>query len=286
MPALQTAGVIGLGAMGAPMALNLERAGRLQAVWNRTPGRVPETLPRERRADTPAALAGRCRTVLISVSRDADVLAVIEALLPGLQPGSEVIDLSTVAAETAVQAARRVAERQCAFLDCPVSGGVEGARRGSLSVMAGGDPAVLDRVRGVLDCVAGSVTHVGPVGSGQAAKAVNQLMAAGINHAVTEALAFGNALGLDMARVCRAVGRGAAANWFLEHRGTSMLQGDFRPGFRLALHHKDLEIVRAMARDCHLPVLERTLEDYRRLIEAGAGDQDISVLYRAKTGGI
>ena len=282
---MRTAGVIGMGAMGAPMAVNLERAGRLEAVWNRTPGRVPAKLLPQRVADSPAVLAGRCQVVLISVSRDADLLEVIDALLPGLAPGSTVIDTSTVAAATAVEAAQQVATRQCGFLDCPVSGGVEGARRGTLSVMAGGDAAVLERTRAVLDCVAGTVTHIGPVGSGQSAKAVNQLMAAGINHAVTEALAFGVALGLDMDRVRQAVGGGAAANWFLEHRGASMLRGDFRPGFKLALHYKDLEIVRSMARACRLPMLERTLADYRHLVDSGAADQDISVLYKTKIGG-
>lgn len=268
--------------MGAPMALNLERAGCLAAVWNRTPGRIPAELPPERVEDSPAALAGRCRVVLLSVSRDADLLEVVAALVPGLTPGSTVIDTSTVAAVTAVEAARQVGERQSDFLDCPVSGGVEGAKRGSLSVMAGGDAAVLERVHPVLACVAGKVTHVGPVGSGQAAKAVNQLMAAGINHAVTEALAFGSTLGLDMGPVREAVSSGAAANWFLEHRGASMLRGDFRPGFKLELHYKDLEIVRAMAHGCRLPMLERTLQDYRHLIEAGEGGQDISVLYKSK----
>lgn len=281
---MSTTGVIGLGAMGAPMALNLERAGRLAAVWNRTPGRIPAALPPQRAADSPADLAGRCRVVLLSVSRDADLLEVITALAPGLTPGSTVIDTSTVAAATAVEAARLVGERQGDFLDCPVSGGVEGAKHGSLSVMAGGDTVVLERVRPVLACIAGKVTHIGPVGSGQAAKAVNQLMAAGINHAVTEALAFGSALGLDMEPVRAAVSSGAAANWFLEHRGESMLRGDFRPGFKLELHYKDLEIVRAMARDCRLPMLARTLQDYRRLIEAGEGGQDISVLYKSKAG--
>ena len=268
--------------MGAPMALRLEHAGYLQAVWNRTPGRTQ--LPAERIADSPAALAARCRLIILSVSRDADVLAMLEALLPGLQPGSTVIDTSTVAARTAVAAAQQAAKRQCAFLDCPVSGGVEGAQRGTLSMMAGGDRADLERVRPLLECLSTTITHMGPVGSGQSAKAVNQLMVAGLNHAVTEALAFGQALGLDMDQVRKAVGDGAAANWFLEHRGASMLQGDFRPGFKLALHHKDLEIVGAMARDCHLPMLEQTLLEYQRLLDAGEGEQDISVLYKSKVG--
>jgi 3-hydroxyisobutyrate dehydrogenase len=126
--------------------------------------------------------------------------------------------------------------------------------------------------------------HIGPTGSGQATKAVNQIMAAGINQAVTEALAFGEAMGLNMDKVIEVVGSGAAANWFLSHRGRTMLAGSFAPGFKVALHHKDLLICRAMAatRGMSLPIVEMTLDNYQRLMEAGHGEEDISALYRLK----
>jgi len=281
-------GMIGLGAMGAPMARNLHRAGHLAGIWNRTPA-TAAALGRELGIDPaagPARLARGCEVVIVSVSADRDVLAVIEALLPGLQPDSVVIDTSTVSRETARAAAARLATAGSRFLDAPVSGGIEGARHGTLAMMVGGDPAVLERVRPVLEAVAGRIEHLGPVGAGQATKAINQVMAAGINQAVSEALAFAEALELPLDRVIDVIGSGAAGNWFLTHRGPAMTQGSFEPGFRVALHHKDLAICRDMAArlDVALPLVEMTLIHYRRLLEAGYGDEDISALFREKRG--
>ena len=151
-------------------------------------------------------------------------------------------------------------------------------------MMIGGEAAVLEQARPVLEAVGSRITHMGPVGAGQATKAVNQIMAAGINQAVTEALAFGAAHGLPMDRVIEVVGSGAAGNWFLTHRGPSMVEGRFEPGFRVALHHKDLMICRQMAGQLGvaMPVVEMTLVHYRRLMEAGLGDEDISALFREK----
>jgi 3-hydroxyisobutyrate dehydrogenase len=280
------AGVIGLGAMGAPMARNLHTAGYLNAVWNRT-ATIAEELARELdvlQAEDPADLARHCELVIISVSADADVLAVSDALLPGLTADHVVLDTSTVSRATARLAATRVSETGAAFLDAPVSGGTEGARQGTLAMMTGGDELVLARVRPVLAAITARVTHMGPVGAGQATKAVNQVMAAGINQAVTEALAFAGALELPLDKVIEVVSAGAAGNWFLEHRGGSMVDGRFAPGFRVALHHKDLAICKQMAAefDVALPVVEMTLIHYRRLLDAGYGDEDISALFREK----
>lgn len=280
-------GVIGLGAMGAPIARNLHRAGHLAAVWNRSPDKAAQL-----HADTgayiatsPADLAAHCELIILSVSADEDVLAMIDALIPGLQANAVVLDTSTVSRETAQTAAQRL-QPKAAFLDAPVSGGIEGARNGTLAMMIGGDAGVLARIRPVLECIAGRIEHMGPVGSGQATKAVNQVMAAGINQAVTEALAFGAALGLPMYKVIEVVGSGAAGNWFLAHRGPTMTKGTFDPGFRVALHHKDLKICKQMAAQFSvaLPVVEMTLIHYRRLMQAGFGDEDISALYREKQG--
>ena len=279
-------GVIGLGAMGAPMARNLHRAGHLEAIWNRTLS-TAEQLGAELGvavATDPAALAERCELLVLSVSADRDVLDVVQSLLPGLHAGSMVLDTSTVSRDTAREAAALLKTVGADFLDAPVSGGIEGARQGTLAMMIGGDAAVIERISAVLDAIAARVAHMGPVGAGQATKAINQVMAAGINQAVTEALAFAEALDLPLDRVIDVVGSGAAGNWFLQHRGTSMTQGKFDPGFRVALHHKDLAICKQMAEqfDTALPVVEMTLIHYRRLMEAGFGDEDISALFREK----
>lgn len=281
-------GVIGLGAMGAPMARNLHLAGYLETVWNRTCATADQLageLGAAAAAD-PAALASRCELVVLSVSADADVLEMVQALLPGVKAGTVVLDTSTVSRETAVHAADLLQAVGAVFLDAPVSGGIEGARNGTLAMMIGGDAASIERVTPVLNALAGRVEHMGPVGAGQATKAVNQLMAAGINQAVTEALAFANALELPLGKVIEVTGSGAAGNWFLDHRGPTMTQGKYDPGFRVALHHKDLTICKHMAEqfDVALPVVEMTLIHYRRLMAAGYGDEDISALFREKLG--
>ena len=279
-------GVIGLGAMGAPMARNLHKAGYLEVVWNRTVKKASE-LSGElgvRVADAPAALAAQCDLVMLSVSADDDLLEVMRALVPGLHADSVVLDTSTVSRETAIQAAILAQSTGADFLDAPVSGGIEGARRGALAMMIGGEVDSIKRITPVLNSIARRIEHMGPVGAGQATKAVNQIMAAGINQAVTEALAFAVALELPMDKVIEVVGSGAAGNWFLNHRGTTMTQGRFDPGFRVSLHHKDLTICKQMVEqfDVALPVIEMTLIHYRRLMEAGFGDEDISALFREK----
>ena len=279
-------GVIGLGAMGAPMARNLHRAGYLETIWNRSADKAQQ-LGHELGvpvAASPAALAEQCELVILSVSSDEDVLEVINALRPGLSAGKIVLDTSTVSRETAQQAAALLEENSTAFVDGPVSGGIEGARKATLAMMAGGDSAVLDQIRPLLDSITHRVEHMGPVGAGQATKAVNQVMAAGINQAVSEALAFASALELPMDKVIDVIGSGAAGNWFLDHRGPTMTQGNYDPGFRVALHHKDLAICKQMAEqfDVALPVIEMTLIHYRRLMQAGYGDEDISALFREK----
>ncbi|KXJ40756.1 MAG: oxidoreductase [Methylothermaceae bacteria B42] len=281
-----TAGMIGLGAMGAPMAHNLAKQGLLTSVWNRTSNKA-ESLAAAlniQAAESPEALAKSCNIIAICVSRDQDVLEVIEILLPGLQPGAVVIDHSTVSIETAREAAEKVKTQGADFLDAPVSGGVEGARAGTLSVMVGGSRQALDKAMPALQAIGQRIEHMGDVGSGQATKVVNQILCAGINQAVTEALAFGMTLGLDMDKVIDVVSGGAAGNWFLEKRGPTMIRHRFEPGFKLALHHKDLKICQQMAEQAGipLPLALQTLKDYQRLMDQGFGEEDISALFRLK----
>ncbi len=280
------AGFIGLGAMGTHMARNISQASYLHAVWNRTRSKA-EALSKQWHlpvVGSPEDLARQVDLVFCCVSADKDVMQIINAILPGIKPGDIVVDLSTVSSETARAAAFSLEKHEASFLDSPVSGGIEGARNGTLAMMVGGDAQVLGRVMPVLEAMGERIIHMGPVGSGQNAKAVNQIMAAGINEAVTEALAFGEYQGLDMDRLIEVVSNGAAGNWFLQHRGVSMTQDSFAPGFKLKLHHKDLKICQQAAwkSNCCSGVVDRILEDYETLMEQGYGDEDISALYRLK----
>lgn len=276
-------GVIGIGAMGAGMAVNFHKAGHLFRIWNRTPEKARAVADQTgvTVAASPEALAAECELVITCVSRDADVLEMMERMAPSLAEGKVVVDTSTTSSDTAREAAAILSRHDARFFDAPVSGGVEGARNGTLAMMVGGDGRELERLRPVLQAIAKNIVHIGPVGSGQACKAVNQIMCAGINQAVTEALAFGEAMQLDMDRVIDVVATGAAGNWFLQHRGKTMLAGTYNPGFKVSLHHKDLKICADMAA-APLPLCDMTLSHYQRLMEAGHGDEDISALYRLK----
>ncbi len=279
-------GLIGLGAMGAGMADNLAKAGLLSAIYNRTEHKAKDlscqlNIPFFKSAEE---LARHVNIVLLCISADNDVLEIVKTITPSLQAHSIVVDMSTVSKETAIKAAAILASKQVEFLDAPVSGGVEGAKNGTLSVMVGGDETALETVRPVLEAISSRIVHMGKVGSGQSTKAVNQIMAAGINQAVTEALAFGQAQGLNMEKVIEVVSGGAAGNWFLQHRGESMTNNIFEPGFKLALHHKDLKICQNMAKQTStaLNLTDKTILDYEELMKQGRGDDDISALYLLK----
>lgn len=281
-----TAAFVGLGAMGAPMASHWALRGYLKAVWNRTPERS-EAFAQEHKVvalQHLQDLPSKAKILALCVSRDDDVLMVIETLLKGLTSDHLVIDFSTISPDTSKLAARMVRGSGADFLDAPVTGGVEGATHGTLAIMVGGRLGSLEKIRPLLETIAAKIIHMGDVGMGQSAKAVNQVLCAGINEAVTEALAFGDHLGLDMEKVIEAIKGGAAGNWFLDKRGKSMIEGRFSPGFKLGLHLKDLEIVAAMAQDLGitLPLTETTREHYVQLLQQGYGDDDISALYRLK----
>ncbi len=280
------AGMIGIGAMGLGIANNIAQAGLLEIVFNRTKNKA-DMLAAElnlKSADSPQQLAEQVNLVLICVSADEDVLQMVTAIAETINPGSIVVDLSTISGEAAIKAATILSKKQVYFLDAPVSGGVEGAKNGTLAMMVGGDEIVLEKVRPVLQALAGRIVYMGRTSSGQATKAVNQIMAAGINQAVTEALAFGQAQGLAMDKVIDVISGGAAGNWFLQHRGATMTEGTFEPGFKLALHHKDLKICKSMSKKVKVStaLIDKTLADYEKLMELGFGDEDISALYRLK----
>ena len=279
-------GFVGLGAMGAHMARNLHRAGLLTGVWNRTPEKAA-ALAAELKCiafSSVAELAGNCEAVVICVSADDDVRAVIAGLEPGLNPNMIVMDCSTVGAGTVREIHAQLEPLGVGFLDCPVSGGVEGARTATLAIMVGGDEPVFERAQPILEAMGKNIAYLGGSGAGQATKATNQIMCAGIIQAVGEAMAFAHAEGLPLESVIEVLGKGAGSSWYFVNRAPFMARQEFPAGFRVRLHDKDLRICRDMAakhgatcrwssRRCSSS--EADLEGY--------GDEDISAIYRLKT---
>ena len=279
-------GVIGLGALGLPMAANLRRADVPMRVHTRSRNaeRDPNLLGAITCA-TPAEAAEGVDVLLLCVSDNAAVEAVLfgaNGASNQLAAGSVVVDCSTIAPATAITSAKRLAQRGVHYLDAPVTGGTEGAKAGSLTVLVGGDPAALERARPVLEIIGGSIHHFGAVGRGQQVKAVNQVLVAGSYAAVAEAMALGQRLELPMEAVVNALQGGAAGSWALSHRATSMLTASYPLGFRMSLHHKDLGIALDAAGDVNLdlPVTQLVANLENDLMERGHGDEDVSALHR------
>lgn len=286
-PTLPALAVIGLGTMGLPMALNLLQAGYSVTVHNRTRQREEAALDRGATgATSPQDAAQGAEIILTCVSDGPDVEAVVlgdRGILHGAKPGSVVIDLSTISPKVTRQIAAQLQGRGIAMLDAPVSGGSEGAQQGTLSIMVGGEAAVLERVRPVLGVLGQTITHVGPIGAGQVTKAINQIMVAGTYWAVAEGLALGQKAGLDMGPVVQAVGGGAAGSWGLSHRSGNMLANEYPLGFRLRLHRKDLRIALEVAQELGvvLPMAAYVEQVETGLINQGFGDEDVSALARS-----
>jgi 3-hydroxyisobutyrate dehydrogenase len=223
--------------------------------------------------------------VVICVSADEDVRSVVAGLEPSLSPRMIVMDCSTVGAGTARDMHARLSPLGVGFLDCPVSGGVEGARAGSLAIMVGGDEEDYSRATPVLEKMGKTIAHMGPSGAGQATKATNQIMCAGIIQAVGEAMAFAHAEGLPLERVIEVLGKGAGSSWYFVNRAPFMAKQSYPAGFKVRLHAKDLRICRDMAAQhgAHLPIVDSTLKEYATLVVQGFGDEDISAIYRLKS---
>jgi 3-hydroxyisobutyrate dehydrogenase len=279
-------GFVGLGAMGLGMSRNLHKQQLLSAVWNRTPAKAQQ-IAQETGCTAVAKvadLAALSDVIVMCVSADADVLEIVDAIGPSLRANTIVIDCSTVSADTARAAAHRLRERGAQFLDAPVSGGTEGARNGTLAIMVGGDAQAFERALPVLKAMGPTVAHFGASGSGQAAKATNQIMCAGVIQAVAEAMAFAKSEDLPLDKLIETLGKGAGSSWYFVNRAPNILRGSYPAGFRVRLHEKDLKICREMAarHGVQLPLIEMTLLHYRRLIEQGHGDEDISTLFHLK----
>jgi 3-hydroxyisobutyrate dehydrogenase len=277
-------GFVGLGAMGAHMARNLHRAGLLTGVWNRSPEKA-KALAEELKViafKDLNELAGNCEAVVTCVSADKDLQEVIKGLEPGLNPNMIVMDCSTVGKDTVRDIHGQLDSMGVGFLDCPVSGGVEGARLATLAIMVGGDEAVFNRAKPILDAMGKAVAYMGGSGAGQATKATNQIMCAGIIQVVGEAMAFAHAEGLPLKQVIDVLGKGAGSSWYFVNRAPFMANNSFPAGFRVRLHDKDLKLCRDMAakHGAKLPVTESVISQYAELMAEGFGDEDISAIYR------
>jgi 3-hydroxyisobutyrate dehydrogenase len=273
--------------MGAAMAANAARAGFEVSAWNRTPGRAPDLAQLGvRPKPSPAELAKASEMVITIVSDTPDVEAVLfgdDGIAEGAAPGTLVVDMSTISPSATRGFAQRLSERGIAMLDAPVSGGSEGAVKGTLTIFVGGDAADLERARPVLASLGTTITHVGPIGSGQAVKAVNQVILAGGYLGVAEGIVLAMKAGLDVEQVVTALSGGAAQSWVLANRSGRMLANDYPLGFKVALHRKDLRIALELAGETGtvLPIsaLVETIE--AGLIAQGHGDDDVSAVARA-----
>ncbi len=280
-------GFCGLGTMGAAMAANVARAGFPLTVWNRTPGRAEAPLAADAtEATSPATAAAASDVVVICVSDTPDVEAVLfgqGGLTGGLAQGALVIDCSTIAPAATREFAERLAESGVGFVDAPVSGGSEGAEKGTLTIMVGGSDEDVARAQPVLEAMGASITHMGPSGAGQATKAVNQVILSGVYLGVAEGMVLAMKSGLDAGKVAEALAGGAAGSWVLNNRSSRMIEDEYPLGFRIALHLKDLGIALEQAREvgAALPVAAMAAQIEAGLVARGHGDDDNSALARA-----
>jgi 3-hydroxyisobutyrate dehydrogenase len=280
-------GFAGLGIMGRGMVGNLLRAGFPVTVWNRTRERMEPFLAEgAHAADDPASLARGSDLVIVCVSDTPDVEQVVlgaGGVLEGARPGTLVVDMSTISPEVTRAVAGRLAEAGVHYLDAPVSGGSEGAARGRLAIMVGGDSDQVARAMPAFQAMGKTITHVGPVGAGQTAKLVNQILVVGNMLAASEALLFASAAGLDLERTLEAVSGGAAGSWMLSNRGPQVIRGDWRPGFTIDLQQKDLRLALDSADEMGVPLLGTGLifQLYRTLQQAGLGSEGNHALVKA-----
>jgi len=256
-------GVIGMGIMGRPMALNLLKAGHQVTVYNRTESRTQEAVDAgAKKALTPKACAGGNDIVITIVTDSKDVEHVLfgeNGAIKGAAPGTTFIDMSTISPDVTRDIAARLKEAGHNFLDAPVSGGDIGAVKGTLTIMVGGQQDVFDRVTPVFEAMGSRTTLVGPSGAGQVTKACNQILCAVNLMATCEALALAKQSGIDLEKMHRVVTGGAGGSWSLENLGKSIIENNYDPGFMVRLIQKDLNIVLNAAKSLNLPIAATSL---------------------------
>lgn len=280
-------GFIGLGIMGRGMTHNLLKAGFDVTVWNRTASRTDEFVTAgAKAAGSPADVAEQCDIIMVCVGDSADVEAVTlgdNGILSGLSAGKLVIDHSTISPQVTKDLAAQVNAVGAYWLDAPISGGSEGAAKGTLSIMVGGDADQLARAIPYLKPMGKTITHVGGQGAGQTVKLVNQILVVVNQMAVGEALLFAQAAGVDLKAALDAVTGGAAGSWMLSNRGPQMIERDWRPGFTIDLQQKDLRLVLEAADQLGVPLVtvSRVFHHYRTLQQQGLGGEGNHALVKA-----
>jgi 3-hydroxyisobutyrate dehydrogenase-like beta-hydroxyacid dehydrogenase len=285
--AAERIGYIGLGIMGGGMAANLLRAGHDVTVWNRTASKAePLVAAGATLASSAAEVAASADIVMICVSDTPDVEQVVsgpDGVLEGLADGALVVDHSTISPSATRTLADSVSARGASWIDAPVSGGSEGAAKGTLSIMVGGSDIDVHRARPYFEAYGTTITHVGGIGSGQAVKLVNQILVVGNQLAASEALLFAKAAGLDLEATLSAVKGGAAGSWMLANRGPQMIADDWRPGFTIDLQQKDLRLVLEAAGELGFPAIATSLvhQLYLTLQRQGMGSDGNHALVKA-----
>jgi len=276
---------VGLGVMGYPMAGLLKKSGHDVVVYNRTATKADGWTQQfgGSRAATPAAAAENADIVFCCVGNDDDVRDVIlgrEGVLNGVSPGAIIVDHTTASASIARQIHSIAADKAVGFLDAPVSGGQAGAENGQLTVMVGGDEDIFERAAPVISSYSKAVTHIGPTGSGQLAKMVNQICIAGIVQGLSEGLDFAERAGLDPAVVIESISKGAAQSWQMENRWQTMVAGEFDFGFAVDWMRKDLEIAldEAKANGASLEITRLVDQFYAEVQTMGGSRWDTSSL--------
>ena len=284
---LERVGFIGLGIMGRGMAGNLLKVGFPLSVWNRTAARMNELVSAGATAGkSPADVAANSDVIVTCVSDTPDVEAVLlgpDGVINGARPGSLVIDMSTISPQATEAMAGQLAQKGIAMLDAPVSGGAEGAARGTLSIMIGGAAEDVARAMPLFEAMGKTITHVGGTGSGQTVKLVNQILVVGNTLAMSEALLFAQAGGVDLQKAFDAVSKGAGGSWMFTNRAPQIIARDWRPGFTVDLQQKDLRLVLAAADQLGAPLLGTgtVFNLYRTLQSRGLGAKGNHALINA-----
>ena len=280
-------GYVGLGIMGRGMANNLLKAGFPLRVWNRTASRADDLVAAGATAGaSPAEVAAHSDIIVTCVSDTPDVEDVLlgdQGVIHGAKPGSLVIDCSTISPQVTREIAAKLAAQDIHMLDAPVSGGSEGAAKGTLSIMIGGEAAQFERALPVFQVMGKTITHVGPAGAGQTVKLVNQVLVVGNCLAMCEALMLAQGGGVDLQKVHNAISQGAGGSWMFTNRGPQIMARDWRPGFTVALQQKDLRLVLDAADELGVPLLGTNLilNLYRTLEERGLQDEANHALIKA-----
>ncbi|MEI6625538.1 MAG: NAD(P)-dependent oxidoreductase [Thermoleophilia bacterium] len=285
-------GCIGLGTMGGPMAGHLLDAGHEVAVWNRTAAKGDELVARgARRADSPADAARDADVVVTCVSDTPDLVAVVlgdHGVIEGIREGAVLLDCSTVSPSAEKELAEALAGKSVEVVDAPLSGGAEGAKNGVCTAFVGGSETAFASAKPILEAFCKTITHLGPTGAGQAAKAVNQIIISGTYASVGEGLAYAEQAGLPMEALVEALSGGAAGSWILTTRSPKYISHEYPAGFRTVLHRKDLGIAieegEAVGLELRLTRLVAEWQD--ALIAAGYGEEDSSALGRIGRGDV